>query len=109
MPPLRNLWRFYPERKGLCTGVVLAFFGVSAVIFNIISNNIINPDKLEPDKNTKFYPVEVGRNVPTYFFYCFVITIIAGILSVFLVFTYEEDKVDDFIEQRDSVNKIEKN
>jgi len=106
MPPLRNLWRFYPERKGLCTGIVLAFFGLSAVIFNAISNVIINPNQLELDPKTQFYPEEVGKNVPTFFFYCFVITISVGFLSVFLVFSFEEEKEDNYVGQIDEVNKI---
>lgn len=102
MPPLRNIWRYYPERKGLCTGIILAFFGISAVIFNAFSNIIINPNKIDIDKVTQLYPEEVGKNVPTFFFYCFVITIIGGLFSILFVFTYEEEK-EGYEEQVDSV------
>lgn len=105
MPPLRNLWRYYPERKGLCTGVVLAFFGLSAVIFNAFSNVIINPEGKSLDEKTQFYPEDVGRNVPTFFFYCFLITLAGGVLSVLLVFSYEEEKEENYLAHVDEVNK----
>ena len=56
MEPLRTLWRYYPENKGLFSGCVLTGFGLSTLIFNKISDNIINPYNEEIDKNTKFYP-----------------------------------------------------
>lgn len=105
MPPLRNLWRFYPERKGLCTGVVLAFFGLSAVIFNAISNVLINPNKLEMCPTTQFYPEEVAKNVPIFFFYCSIITLSIGLLSVLFVFSFEEEKDENYEKQIDEVDK----
>jgi hypothetical protein len=101
MPPLRNLWRYYPERKGLCTGIVLAFFGLSAVIFNYISNIVINPNRNLADKETQFYCPDTARNVPTFFFYVFLITIVVGIFSVFLILPFEEEKPDNYIKQVD--------
>lgn len=97
MPPLRNLWKYYPERKGFCTGIVLAFFGLSAVFFNFISNKIINPDQEESDQETQFYSEQIGKNVPIYFLYCFIITISVGFFSVFLVFNYDNEIKEEVI------------
>lgn len=91
MPPLRTLWKYYPEKKGLCTGIILAAFGFSAMIFNKISDEIINPNKEEINLQTQFYSEEVGKNVPKFYLISFVIIIISGLLAVLLLFNYEEE------------------
>ena len=53
--PLHLSWKYFkPEdssnrREGLITGIVIAGFGFGGVIFGIISENLINPDRLDPE------------------------------------------------------------
>ena len=106
MTPLKTLWKYYPEKKGLCTGIVLAAFGFSAMIFNKISDNIINPNKEEIDRQTQFYSEEVGLNVPKYYLASSVIILTAGLLSVLLLFQYEDEtsSIESYLGQNLSVN-----
>jgi hypothetical protein len=94
MPPLRNLWRYYPNIKGLCTGIVLCGFGFSAIILNKISNTIINPDHVEIDKTTEFYPEYIGLKVPNYYFVASISFICFGLLGSLFIFEHEEKKND---------------
>lgn len=91
MPPLRTLWKYYPEKKGLCTGFILAAFGFSAMIFNKISDLIINPNHEEISPETHFYSKEVGLNVPNFYLITAIIIFVSGLLAVLLMFNYEED------------------
>jgi len=94
MPPLRNLWKYYPDIKGTCTGIVLCAFGFSAIILNKISNIIINPDHVKIDKTTELYPDYIGLRVPKYFFITSIIMISFGLFSSLFIFEYEEKKAD---------------
>jgi hypothetical protein len=106
MPPLRTLWKYYPEKKGLCTGIILAAFGFSAMIFNKISDEIINPNKEEINHQTQFYSEEVGKNVPKFYLISFVIIIISGLLGVLLFFDYEEEgsSIKSYLNENVKVN-----
>jgi hypothetical protein len=92
MPPIRNLWKYYPDIKGTCTGIVLCGFGFSAIILNKISNMIINPDLVKIDKTTHFYPEYIGLRVPNYFLTASILVIFFGLFASILIFEYEEDK-----------------
>ena len=103
MPPLRNLWKYYPNKKGTCTGVVLCAFGLSAIVLNKVSNLIINPDHEKIDKTTEFYPKDVGLRVPDYFLVVSIIMISFGLFASIFIFEYTEKK-DDIVENYLSSN-----
>lgn len=105
MPPLRTLWKYYPEKKGLCTGCVLAAFGFSAMIFNKISNIIINPENKPMDKITTFYPKEVGEKVPSFFYAASLIIFCSSFFSVIFLFEHKEDEEETKISQE--INNVE--
>jgi OFA family oxalate/formate antiporter-like MFS transporter len=54
LPNLKNCWKYFPEKKGLITGLVLSSFGLSAFIFTAIGDYIINPES-KPKNNQKVY------------------------------------------------------
>ncbi len=41
--PLINGWNWFPNRKGLVTGAIVAGFGSGGFIFNRIGSKLINP------------------------------------------------------------------
>ncbi|KAH9498550.1 hypothetical protein Btru_007039 [Bulinus truncatus] len=49
--PLACSMRWFPERKGLVNGVVVAGFGGGAFIFNQVQTGFINPDNLKAEKD----------------------------------------------------------
>ena len=82
--PIANGWKYFPNSRGLVSGVILMGGGLGSLIFNIISSSIVNPnnqsasvpDLISGKKNVYFAP-EVSQNVPKLFqilallFFCF--------------------------------------
>jgi len=55
-------WEYFPNHKGLVSGVVIGAFGFGSFIFNLVSTALINPNNI-PDEEGLF-PREVYENVP---------------------------------------------
>ena len=51
LAPVTAGWQYYPTRKGLISGLTICIFGFGAFLFTIISNRLINPENLSPDKS----------------------------------------------------------
>ena len=68
MVPLICGWEYFPNRRGLVTGICLGGYGFGSFIFSQISSAIVNPDKDEPiDDSTydiNFYKESVALRVP---------------------------------------------
>jgi MFS transporter, OFA family, oxalate/formate antiporter len=70
--PLICGWEYFPERKGLITGVVLSAFGFGSFVFGIISSMLCNPDSLDPkiedaEQGITYFGPEVANRVPFMF------------------------------------------
>jgi hypothetical protein len=48
MVPLVCGWEYFPERRGLVTGIVISAYGFGAFGFGLLAVKIINPDHLNP-------------------------------------------------------------
>lgn len=48
MLPLRNAWLFYPNKKGMVSGIILSCYSIGAIIFNFLSSAIVNPNNESP-------------------------------------------------------------
>lgn len=48
MLPLVCSWEWYPNNKGLVTGIIVCAYGLSSLIFAPIIMGIINPENLSP-------------------------------------------------------------
>ncbi|XP_012942301.1 uncharacterized MFS-type transporter YhjX [Aplysia californica] len=69
--PLGCAMRWFPQRKGLVNGLVVAGFGGGAFIFDQVQTAFINPDNFKPDKEVDgekyFDQASVLDRVPTVF------------------------------------------
>lgn len=54
--PMRNMFKYFPNRKGLCSGICLAGFGLGSIFFNTIAVAIINPKDIPIDTSTQRFP-----------------------------------------------------
>ncbi|XP_077987972.1 apicoplast pyruvate carrier 1-like [Glandiceps talaboti] len=75
-PPLASAMRWFPGRKGLVSGCIVAGFGFGAFIFNPIQTAFINPNNLSPNATDPddpdslyFYQKSVLDRTP----FCFVL------------------------------------
>ncbi|CAM9916017.1 unnamed protein product [Ascophyllum nodosum] len=60
--PMVNGWRWFPNKKGLVSGAVVAGFGCGGFVFNQVGTKIINPNGLNAVSGV--YPDEVYVNFP---------------------------------------------
>ncbi len=101
---MKNCWKYFPNKKGIITGLILSSFGLSVFIFTSIGDYIINPNGSSTIDNG-YYSEEISNNFLIYIkFYLFSIIII-GFISVILVFPYENEiKIEEFINNENNDN-----
>ena len=63
-PPTICGWEWFPENKGLVSGLIIGGYGFGAFIFGFISTAIINPNNEKADTETGYYPESVGLKFP---------------------------------------------
>lgn len=44
MLPIRNAWLFYPDRKGMVSGIILSSYSVGAIVWSFLSTYLANPN-----------------------------------------------------------------
>ena len=54
-------WEWFPDNKGLVSGLVVGGYGFGAFIFGFVSTHIANPDNHKPDP---LYDESVAKTVP---------------------------------------------
>ncbi len=91
MSPLRNAWKHFPNKKGLISGLIMMGFGFSSIIFNYISDEIINPEESKVLDN-HLYSEEIANRVPTYISVVVKIFIFVGITVITFLFPAREEK-----------------
>jgi len=47
--PIICAWEWFPERKGLVTGAILAGYGFGSFIFGFLSTAMVNPNNVRPE------------------------------------------------------------
>lgn len=64
MVPVHHGWLWFPKRPGLVSGLIICGFGFGALIFNTLSQNLVNPDNESADQETGTFSEEVNKRVP---------------------------------------------
>lgn len=85
LAPVRTAWKYFPNNKGLCVGIILMGFGLSSTFLNFVLMAIINPKKLKADHITKIYPEEVADKVPTFLLTTLIIVFVFGTIGTILI------------------------
>ena len=67
--PLVCCWEYFPERKGLVTGITISAYGFGSFFFGIIAIDLVNPDHESPTipaptGNQKFFDADIANRVP---------------------------------------------
>lgn len=62
--PISNAYKYFPNKKGLCSGICIMGLGFGALIFNQIILHVMNPNNLKPNKSDGYFPREVADNLP---------------------------------------------
>ena len=102
--PIVCCWEWFPEKKGLMTGIIVAGFGFGSFIFGFVSTAIINPEdakKVVPQDGSgdpdELYPELQAMRVPGMFRKCLIIWTTLSVLSVLLVSRNPEVKKEKML------------
>jgi MFS transporter, OFA family, oxalate/formate antiporter len=82
--PVYQGWRYFPNNRGLVSGIILCGFGFGAFVFNMISTAVVNPNHEESKDGV--FPKDVANNVPNMIrvlTYCWLGLAVAGIALFF--------------------------
>ena len=56
MVPIHHGWLWFPDNPGLVSGIIIGGYGFGAFIFDNVATKVINPDNLELNQATGYYP-----------------------------------------------------
>ena len=89
LPLMKNCWKYYPNKKGLITGLILSAFGLSAFILISICDEMVNPNDIKAKNN--IYSKEIANKFIDFIMLYIYLIIIIGIIVIFLVFPFEDE------------------
>jgi MFS family permease len=79
--------KWFPARKGLFTGVIVAGFGFGGLIFTNLQTLYLNPNNLPPNETTGYFGKEVYDRVPNLFLYSGIIYTVVQTIGCVLAFS----------------------
>jgi hypothetical protein len=84
-PILKTTWKYFPEKKGFLTGLILSVFGLCPFIFTSIADAVMNPDGVNTKEGGIFGP-EIAIKMKDFSLIMVITMAVCGILSQFLMF-----------------------
>lgn len=61
--PLYNCYKFFPNKRGLISGIIMGGYGVGSLISSNIFLTLVNPDNKKPGED-HYFSAEIANNVP---------------------------------------------
>lgn len=107
-PILKTCWKYFPEKKGLITGIVLCCFGLSPFAFTSLADWIINKEGLSPD-GKGIFSKEIAIRMKTYALVMSIIFAVFGVLALLLMFPMDNIESNDKGDKKTEQNEEEKN
>jgi MFS transporter, OFA family, oxalate/formate antiporter len=65
--PLKICWDYFPQKKGMVSGIIICGFGIGSFIFSFVSTLLANPNNVSAEHEVDglvFYGSEVSARVP---------------------------------------------
>ena len=86
MLPIRNAWMFFPEKKGMVSGVILSCYSLGAIAWSFLTTYLANPTNEHSDADHLYGPnSDVVANVPHMLRVMSYIFIAMGFVAVLLI------------------------
>jgi MFS family permease len=89
--PLICSWEWFPEKRGLVTGIILCCIGFGSFIFSFITTALVNPHNrvkevyIEGRATPLYYDKEVSDRVPMMYITCLVIWVAMAVAGMLLI------------------------
>lgn len=87
---MRCCWRYFPSKKGLLSGLIIAFYGGSSMVFTSIADFVINKEGKKPEKGG-YFDDTISKRVPKFLWIMIIILGSIGVLAIICVFPYKEE------------------
>ena len=108
-PILKTTWKYFPEKKGFLTGLILCVFGLCPFVFTSIADAVINPEAKKTNEDGIFTDVKIAGRMKDFSLIMTITMGICGVLSQFLMFPLDNiistdnnqiavDKEDDYLQ-----------
>ena len=85
-PILKTTWKYFPEKKGFLTGLILCVFGLCPFVFTSIADAVINPEGLPANEDGIFVQEKIAIKMKTFSLIMFITMGVCGLLSQILMF-----------------------
>ncbi len=102
MVPLVCAWEYFPEKKGLMTGIIIGAYGFGSFFFSLISTKLVNPTGANPTiqvGDITFYDANVADRVPYMIRTLVYIWIFFVALGVLLISRKPKERVEAAIQK----------
>jgi len=111
-------WEWFPESKGLVSGLTIGGFGLAAFLFGFVTTAIVNPENLgvetpkygpkmpEGTLNDTLFPESVAVRVPKMFYICIAIWFVLG-MSCFIFIQRNPEYVKAEEEREEAIKQLE--
>jgi len=100
--PIKICWEYFPNRKGVVSGIIIGVFGLGGFSFNLISSALINPEGVK--KQGSFYPEDVHKRVPAALRW---LCLIYACLSVVTLILLNPKKKEITLKQAEDINETD--
>ena len=108
-PILKTTWKYFPEKKGFLTGLILCVFGLCPFIFTSIADAVINPGGEEPNDKGIFTQEYIAIRMRNFSLIMSITMGVCGILSQILMFPLDNvvstDNNQVVVEKKDNYSK----
>ena len=88
LPILLDIWKYFPNMKGLITGIYFIGKGITESFYEYISIKLINPEDKNMNKSQRIYPPDVNANFLNYLRNVFLFICFVSITCQFLIYPY---------------------
>ena len=88
-PILKTTWKYFPEKKGFLTGLILCVFGLCPFVFTSIADAVINPDGVSTEDNGLFKD-EIAIRMKDFSLIMVITNGVCGVLSQILMFPMDD-------------------
>ena len=92
MPVILEIWKYFPDNKGLTTSLALSGFGFIQLLFEDISINIINYEKHSIDYLDGLYSSYINDNFKRYFKLYNIFFSFLSVLSIMMIYPHDKYK-----------------
>ena len=108
-PILKTTWKYYPEKKGFLTGLILSVFGLCPFIFTSIADAVMNPEAINVEKNG-LYRKDIALKMKDFSLIMAITMAVCGVLSQALMFPMDNvvstDNNQVVVEENDKKNDV---